>query len=444
MEHFNPARNTGFWSFFRGIFFNLFKKKARESFRESRQEGKWDSDYLRVDEINFTEMFANRLTNYTLDGFTVNCDDENIQFALDGVMDKAYKWVQMAYGVGRVFLVPYVTGGKIYTDIIPQGRAWVTSLRGDDVLGIGVIADIRTENNRRFYRLASYEYDPDTKTFVVENKATNESGAEIPLAKFKEWETIEPIITFKGIERPLFTFCDCPKDNRTTDMLQGAPITFGCESTIQEIKDTLKQYCEEYELKQSWLGVDRIMLDKNGNPESRLFKTFNGAKAENLFEIFSPDIRDASYRSRLEELYSRLEKQVGTSEGILTRADGGHITATQIRRARYDTTSIVERMRRDIDKSVEHLAYCYEVFYSLLGVRVNKGYELRIVWSDRMLYDETERYRNLMEGRQANAVRDEEIRQFLFPNEKYEDAEKIVEEIKESQPEPEFPDFFGS
>ncbi len=444
MEQNIKFNSVGFFSFFRNIFFNLFKKKSKESRWESRKESQWDSDYERIDKINFTEIFASRLTNYTLDGYSISCEEENINKALVGVMDKSYKWVQMAYGVGRVFLVPYIAGGKIYTDIIPQGRAWVTSILGDDVLGIGVLADIRTENNRRYYRLASYEYDPKEKTFTVQNKATNSNGAEISLKQFEEWETIEPVITFKNIEKPLFAFCDCPKDNRTTDRLQGAPITFGCEETIKEIRDTMKQYCEEYDLKQTWLGVDRIMLDKNGPPDSRLFKTFNGATSENLFEIFSPDIRDVSYRARLNDLYARLEKQVGTSSGILTNVEVANITATQVRRSRYDTTSMVERMRNSIDRAIDVLCYIYEIYYGLLGVSIKKGYKARVVWQDRMLYDETERFQNLIQGRTANAVRDEEIRQFLYPNENYEDTVSAVQEIRESNPEPEIPDFFGS
>lgn len=446
MEQYNLAKSMGSGSFFRSLFFSLFKnkKKAKESHRESRQEAQWERAYADITEVNFTEIFASRLTNYTLDGFSISCDDEHINDALENVFKKSYKWVQMSYGIGRTFLIPYIAGGKIYTDIIPQSRAWVTSIVGDDILGIGVIADVRVDGNRRYYRLTSYDYDIETKTFTIENKATNENGGEVPLSTFEEWADIEPIIEIKGVERPLFAACDCPKDNRSTDRLQGAPITYGAEQTIKEIQDVIKQYKEEFELKQSWLGVDRVMLDKNGNPDSRLFKTFNGATTENLFEIFSPDIRDGAYRSRLEELFGLLEKQVGTSNGILTQSDQENVTATQIRRSRYDTSSIVERMRRDIDECIEILAYAYSVYYSMLGVSTNENYELRIVWSDRILYDEEERFRTLMEGRSANAIRDEEIRQFIFPNEKYEDAVAIVQEIRDSRPVEEFPDFFGS
>lgn len=439
----NRQTQGGLWLFFRKLFFTLFKKDSNESNLDSRREGKWEADYERIDRINFGEIFATRLTNYTLDGFSFDCDNDDITEEIEKLMGKSYKWAQMAYGVGRVFLVPYVAGGKIYTDIIPQGRAWTTAMIGDDIYGIGVMADIRVKNNRRYYRLTSYEFDPETKAFTIENKATNESGAEVALSTFKEWADIEPIITLKGVENPLFAFVDCPKDNRTTDKLQGAPITFGCDETIQEIRDTLKQYADEFDLKQSWLGVDRLMLGKDGKPENRLFKTFDGKSAENLFEIFSPDIRGTAYESRLLNLFARLEKQVGTSSGILTPADTSMATATQVRRSMYDTLAMTDRMRKSIDKAIRALCYCYEVYFPFIGKATPKEYNLRLYWEDKMMQDTSERFQQLMQAK-GSAVKDEEIRQFLYPNETAEERAKAVEEIRASNPEPDFPEFFGS
>lgn len=438
----NRQTQGGLWLFFRNLFFKLFRKDSSESNLDSRKEGEWEKEYERIDRINFAEIFSTRLTNYTLDGFSFDCDNDDITEVIEALMDKSYKWAQMAFGVGRVFLVPYITGGKIYTDIIPQGRAWTTSMQGDDVLGIGVLADIRVKNNRRFFRLASYEYDPKTKTFTIENKATNESGAEVALSTFAEWADIEPVITLKGVEKPLFAFVDCPKDNRTTDKLQGAPITFGCDETIQEIRDTMKQYASEFDLKQSWLGVDKLMLGKDGKPDNHLFRTFDGKSTENLFEIFSPDIRDNSYRQRLLDLFGKLEKQVGTSSGILTPADTSMATATQVRRSMYDTLAMVERMRKSIDKAIRALCYCYEVYFPFIGKATPKEYNLRLYWEDKMLQDTTERFQNLMQAK-GSAVKDEEIRQFLFPNETAEERAAAVQEIRDSQPEPTIPDFFG-
>lgn len=438
----NRQTQGGLWLFFRNLFFKLFKKDSSESNLDSRKEGEWEKEYERIDRINFAEIFATRLTNYTLDGFSFDCDNDDITEAIEGLMEKSYKWAQMAFGVGRVFLVPYITGGKIYTDIIPQGRAWTTAMQGDDILGIGVLADIRVKNNRRFYRLASYEYYPKTKAFTIENKATNESGAEVALNTFEEWADIEPVITLKGVEKPLFAFVDCPKDNRTTDKLQGAPITFGCDDTIEEIRETLKQYFDEYDLKQSFLGVNKAMLDKDGKINSKLYRTFVCGPNTSLFETFSPDIRNTAYESRLLNLFARLEKQVGTSSGILTPADTSMATATQVRRSMYDTLAMVERMRKSIDKAIRALCYCYEVYFPFIGKATPKEYNLRLYWEDKMLQDTTERFQNLMQAK-GSAVKDEEIRQFLFPNETAEERAAAVQEIRDSQPEPTIPDFFG-
>lgn len=438
----NRQTQGGLWLFFRNLFFKLFRKDSSESNLDSRKEGEWEKEYERIDRINFAEIFATRLTNYTLDGFSFDCDNDDINEVIDALMDKSYKWAQMAFGVGRVFLVPYITGGKIYTDIIPQGRAWTTSMKGDDVLGVGVLADIRVKNNRRYYRLTSYDFDPETKTFTIENKATNDSGAEVALSTFAEWADIEPVITFKGVEKPLFSFVDCPKDNRTTDKLQGAPITFGCDDTIAEIRETLKQYFDEYDLKQSFLGVNKAMLDKDGKINSKLYRTFVCSPNSSLFEIFSPDIRGTAYESRLLNLFARLEKQVGTSSGILTPADVSMMTATQVKRALYDTLAMVERMRKSIDKAIRALCYCYEVYFPFIGKATPKQYELRLYWEDKMLQDTTERFQNLMQAK-GFAVKDEEIRQFLFPNETAEERAAAVQEIRDSQPEPTIPDFFG-
>lgn len=439
------SRSFGFLFRIRERFRTLFKKKLTEPLRESGEEAKWEADYRDIARTNFTEIFANRLTNYTLCEGIVECDDPALDAPLQKAVDKWYKWVQMAFGTGRVFLIPYCIGDSLYTDVIPQGRAWTTKNVGDDVVGIGVIADLRYKDKETFARIASYEWDPVAKTFTIENKAIRGNGAEVPLSILEEWETIEPIITLHGIERPLFTFVDCPKDNRSTDRMQGAPITFGCDGTIKEILDCFDQYADEYDLKQSWLGVDRAMLDKNGQPDkSKLYKTFIGKNTESLFEIFSPDIRDASYKARILDLFARLEKQVGTSAGILTPAETSNATATQVRRSMFDTLAIVDRMRYSIERALNDLGYIYGVYMDLLGIHHEKEYSIKAVWGQSMVTDSAERFSQLIQAESAGAVKTSEVRQFVYPNETPEEAEAAIQEIKEAKPEPQIPDFFGS
>jgi hypothetical protein len=430
---------------FREWFRKLFKKELAEPLIESGAESRWESDYKDIFKCNLTEIFANRLTNYTLSESSVVCDDEAIGEALGRAVCKWYKWTQMAYGIGRVYLIPYAVESIIYTDIVPQSRAWITKKLGDDVHGIGVLSDVRWKDKDMFVRLTSYEWDIKTKQFTIENKATRRSGSPVPLDVIEEWASIEPLIVMQGVETPLFAYVDCPKDNRTTDAVQGAPITYGCQGTIDEIIQTFEQFNDEFDLKQTWLGVDRAMLDKNGQPDkSKLYKTFIGKSTESLFEIFSPDIRDSSFKERILELFGRLEKQVGTSAGILTPADTANATATQVRRSMFDTLAIVDRMRDSVERALRSLCEIYSYYLSLIGEGHSDDYSIKITWGKSMIDDRMELFNELMQAHNAGAVKTEEVRAFIRPEESEEERKKSIEEIRESKPEETIPDFFGS
>lgn len=414
----------------------LFGVKVQESRVESDTETSWERDYTRIDSINFTEIFANRLTNYAIADSTVDIEDENVSELLQTTFTRAYKWVQMALGVGRVFLVPYINAGKVYTDIIPQSRAWVTNIIGGDIIGMVVLADIRTVDTRIYQRWTLYEYDPVGKSFTVTNKATTYGGAEeISLTSLPEWADIPPETKINGVERPLFAYCDSPKDNRTADLLQGASITMGCEDTIKEIRETLKAYATEFELKRAFVGVDKLMLDKETGKPSPLFITFEDKRSESLFEVFSPDIRDQAYRDRINALFARLEKQVGTSSGILTPAETANATATQVRRSMFDTFCMVSKIRRSIEKCLRDLCECYAVYLRLLGIPVKEDAAPSFDWDNSFVEDTAETFAQLMQGQSVGAISETEVRRFIFPSETEEEAEEAVKKISGNKPE---------
>lgn len=414
---------------------SLFGRQVQESRMESNAEIAWERDYAQIGEINFAEIFANRLSNYAIADSTVDVDDESIAPLLHTTFERANKWVQMAIGIGRVFLIPYLNSGRIYTDIIPQSRAWVTKIIGGDIYGMVVLADIREVDTRIYQRWTLYEFDQAAKTFTVTNKATTYGGGEVSLTSLPEWEEIEPQTIIRGVDRPLFAYIDSPKDNRTTDLLQGASITVGCESTISQIRETLRSYAQEFALKRAFVGVDKLMIDKETGKPSPLFITFDDKRSQSLFEVFSPDIRDQAYRDRLNALFALLEKQVGTSSGILTPAETANATATQVRRSMFDTFCTVSKIRRGIAKCLTDLCKCYAAYLRLIGVPAKEDAALSFDWDNSFIEDTSETFAQLMQGQSIGAVSEVEIRRFVYPLETKEDAEKAVREIAANKPE---------
>lgn len=423
----------------------LFGKggQARESVLDQRVEERWSRAYRDLSKINFTEIFAVRLSNYALSGSSVSCDNEDIDRLLKKLMAKSGKWCPLALGVGRVYLVPYVIGDDVYVDCIPQSDVVTTAILGDEVNAFLCVSETKTVGKNTYSRITEHIYDKKAKTYTVKNRAKRaDNGAEVSLATVPEWAEIYPEFTYTGVEQRPFGYVDSPKDNRDGDKNQGASILIGCKDTEREILETIKQYEIEFDHKRSVLGVNRTMLDtdqmaRNGGrvaiAQQHILTSSDeqklGTGGGDLFSVYSPDIRDSAYEARLLHLFARLEKQVGTSSGILTPADTSMATATQVRRAMYDTFAMVDRIRASITSAIDHIAYGIKVMLEITGTRVPDGWKVSYDWSDDMVTDTTEQFAQISQGHSAGVLSDIEYRRFFFPNETYEEARKALEEI---------------
>ena len=54
---------------------------------------------------------------------------------------KAKKMTSMGFGYGGVIIVPYVKGGKIYYNLVPQNRVTIDETDGDLITGATVLAE---------------------------------------------------------------------------------------------------------------------------------------------------------------------------------------------------------------------------------------------------------------------------------------------------------------
>lgn len=422
----------------------LFGKRGeeRESAFDQRVEELWEAQYRQVDRINFSEIFSTRLSNYTVSGAKISCDNEDINAPLQKTVEKAFKWCPMMFGVGRVYLVPNIINDKIFTDIIPQSKVITIEIEGDDVNGFVALADIKQVGRYKYARITKYHFDHESSAFEIENKAIRvDNGAEVPLSNVREWAIVVPYQRFDGVEKPIFGVFDSPRDNRDADKMQGAAILYGCEDTVREIYECIRQYQLEYQHKVSILGVDADMISKDKNagtylPREYIKSSSAGFGEGDLFSVYSPDIRSAAYQDRLLNLFARLEKQVGTSSGILTPADTSMATATQVKRSMYDTRAMVDRARKNITTGIDQLVYGYQIMLDILGVRFNGEYTVSYEWSQEMTEDRTETFSQLSQGHSAGVVSDVEYRAFFFPDETPEEAEKALQEIKDKNPDP--------
>jgi len=415
----------------------LFKTNTQTTKKEIDDNSKYAKLYESIDDINFNAIFSNKLANYTISDSTMNIDGDNARVDLldktgQSMWKKAKKIVSMSFGYGGVIIVPYVKGGKIYYNLVPQNRLTIDETDGELITGATVLAEKKvisgTISQTTYLRWTNYKVE--NGNMVITQQFSDDKGNKIPTPEF--WKDIQEVRTITNVDRVLFGYIKSPINNRKANDKYGVSITYGCDATILEIKETMKQMIREYELKECFVGADVTMFNgKNALPSNGLFKKIDST-SDDFFEVFDPQFRD--YTTRLQELYKRLEHEIGTSYGILSEVNTNQATATEIKRSMYDTFTICDDMRSNIEKGLQDFFYACNVLANAYNLSPQGEYEVNFDWSYSLLEDAQTEWSQLTLALNKGIVSKVEVRQWLKPDETLEESEKAIKEIEEQEP----------
>ena len=419
------------------ILVNVFKIKTQTTNKEIDDNSKYAKMYESIDNINFSAIFSNKLANYVISDSNMNIEGDNARVELlnkvgQSLWKQMKKVVAMSFGYGGVVIVPYVKGGKLYRSLVPQSRFTIDEIDGDVITGATILAERKvvrgTINETVYLRWTNYKVENGNLT--ITQQFSDEKGNQIPAPDF--WKNIVETQTITNVDRCLFGFIKSPINNRKATDKYGVPITYGCEATILEIKETMKQMLREYELKEAFVGVDATMFNgKNKLPDNGLFKKIDST-SDDFFEVYDPQFRD--YTVRLQELYKRLEHEVGTSYGILSEVTTQQATATEIKRSMYDTFTLTDDMRTNVEKGIDDFFYACNVLANAYNLSPQGDYEVSYEWSYGLVEDEQTEWSQLIYALNQGLVSKVEVRQWLKPDETLEESEQAIQEIQEKEP----------
>ena len=416
------------------ILTNIFKINTQTTQTEINENSEYATIYEQIDNINFDAIFANKLANYTISDsiMTISGDNKRVEL-LDktgqSMWKKAKKITSMGFGYGGVCIVPYVKGGKIYYDLVPQSRLTIDKIDGENITGATILAEKKTISNgtdeKTYLRWTNYSIENNNLTIL--QQYSDDKGKQIPVPDF--WKDVQEIRTITNVDRVPFGFIKSPINNRKQNDKYGVPITYGCDETILEIRTTLKQIVREYELKQVFVGADATMFNgKDALSEDGLYKKFDSG-VDGFFEVFDPQFR--SYNDRLQDLYKRLEHEVGTSCGILSEVATQNATATEIKHAMYDTFTICDDMRSNIEKGLDDFFYACNILANAFNLSPQGDYQVDYDWSYALLEDTQTEWSQMVYAQQQGIMSKVELRQWLKPDETLEESEKAIEEIQQ-------------
>ena len=387
----------------------LFGKKSINDY-EDQEDARNRDKYEDTRRISFDSIFSTALANKAVSDSDMTVKDsagndsrrsEWIADGLNKVWSKNKTVVAQALGKGGKVLVPYVSDGRPCVDVIDQSRMVISAVRGDEITSASMLADIGSKDGKVYYRYADYTLENGVHT--IRNRATTESGGEVPLDTIPEWAAIQPEIVINGVEHILFGYLKCPTDNRKDKQIRGVPITYGSEEIIRDLYECLDDMKREYRLKRSFVGADERLFGKGGQmPDNGLFKKFNGTglKDDNFWQVFDPAIRDSSYLARFQQLCGLLESSVGVSPGILTEPRTANATATEIKSANAATFAMVDAIRANVETAFNQLAYALDVlaeFYSATPSGAMGDWQITWDWDMSMMESSTETFNQMSE-----------------------------------------------
>lgn len=413
----------------------LFGKKQIENDLITQENEQFVAKYEFDKDINFTAIFANKLANYTISDSNIDVNGDNKRAELlKGVIKKLNKklkkTISRCLGSGGVLAIPYVNNGKLYFNIISQSRLSINKIVGDNIVDCTIMAEHIVKDREHYFRWADYTLE-DGNLYIRYRATLDDTPIEMNL--IPQWANIEDI-SITNVDRMPFMYIKSPIDSRKELEDYGVPITFGCDKQIERIMKDLEQIDREYSLKEAFVGADITMFKgDDALPANGLYKKIN-AGDDNFWEVFDPAFRDTSLYNKLMNDFAILEKQVGTSKGILTEVQTSNATATEIKKMLKETFDIVDDIRDSLEDGLNDFLYACDVLANFFNLSPQGDYELVIDWSYDLLEDPTASFNQLIQGVSNGVIKKAELRQFIKPNETLDEAQAVVDEIKQESP----------
>jgi len=326
--------------------------------------------------------------------------NENMQRVLSRLRDET----EVGCALGGMIIKPYPNGDKLAFNYVAADSFYPIDFDDDGKITSCIFVDTQTINNNYYTRLEFHQalgsdYQITNKAFKSTSKET--LGAEIPLESVDAWAELEEEAMITGVDRPLFGYFRYPVSNNI-DM--DSPLGISCFAKAQTGKTNLieradklwSQFLWELDSAQRALYVDVLAFDRDSNdkpilPNKRLYKTLKQSgqigKSEDLFEEWTPNIRQEEYLKSLDAILKRVEFNCGLAYGTLSDPQYVDKTATEIKSAKQRSYATVTDTQKSLKRCLDDLLYACDVWATIYNLAPRGTYEASYKFDDSIVTD---------------------------------------------------------
>lgn len=398
------------------------------------------------------------ITGKDSNGNTANEDGDAIMNPRAEYLKKEFKKCidilreKLEYGcaAGGMLVKPYpnVADGHIYFDWTMDWSIYPIAFDDDGNLSDVVIPDTFTEGKTTYTRLERHTVEGNNVRITQRAFMSNvpdSIGREIPLTRVERWAALTPEAVVTDVDGPLFGwFKVASANNVEANSPMGASVFSKAKKVIKEADKQWSRLLWEFEGSELAVDVDPTALrprrDSSGRMETpklneRLFRQLDIDKGDrDLYEVFSPNIRDVSLVNGLNRILYRVEDLCGLSRGTIADVNQTERTATELKMSKQKSYSTVSENQKALEECLRAVIRAMDKYATVYGLAPEGEYDVSFDWDDSILNDRDQQNQEKLMQLNAGIISKAEYRMWYYGETKAQ-AKAAIQAVQQENAE---------
>ena len=356
--------------------------------------------------------------------------------------------LEQGCAAGGMVIKPYpnTDDGHIYFDWTMDWGIYPLAFDDDGNLSDVIIPDTFSEGRTTYTRLERHTIDKKGVRITqraFKSTSKDNIGTEIELSQVERWASLQPEAFVENTGGPLFGwFRVAAANNVDVDCPLGASVFSKATDLIRQADTQYSRILWEYEGSELAIDVDPTALrpHKNGDGQmempklkERLFRAVDIDKGDrDLYDVFSPNIRDTSLFNGLNQLLIRIEDLTGLSRGTMSDANIDARTATELKIVKQRSFTTIADNQKALEICLKDVIRVMDVYASVYHLAPEGEYDVSFEWDDSILTDTEQQMQERVMLRDAGIISKVEFRMWYF-GETLQQAKEALENVQQEQ-----------
>lgn len=352
--------------------------------------------------------------------------------------------LEQGCAAGGMLIKPYPNkeDGHLYFDWAMDWGFYPVAFDDEGNLADVIIPDIFKDGKTTYTRLERHKAvkgGVEITQRAFKSNLDDTLGTEIDLSDVERWSSLQEKAFVKDVPGPLFGWYKvATANNIDVDSPLGSSVFSKAIDLIQEADKQYSRLLWEYEGSELAIDVDPTALrpkrTEGGGVEmpklnQRLFRAVDIDKGDrDLYDVFAPQIRDASLVNGLNQLLIRIEDLSGLSRGTLSDANVEARTATEIKIIKQRSYTTVADNQKALESCLRSVIQAMDKYASIYHLAPEGEYDVSFEWDDSILTDTEQQTQERMMLLNSGVISKAEFREWYFGETKAQ-AQAAIESI---------------